>query len=118
GVVGFLAVKGQKAAFGGQEDLVALDAAGADRGRERLPDGAFAALVPVVDCRVENVGPEFDRARDGLSIARALDCRGVAQVRPETDRREPEALRLAEMPGVASETVAKSSRAVGRGAAW
>ena len=50
-----------------------------------LPDGAFAVLVPVVDCRVENVGPEFDRARDGLSIARVLDCRGVAQVRPETD---------------------------------
>src|SRR5207245_9709365 len=72
----------------------------------------------VVDRGVENVGPELDRPRDGLAIERVLGRSGIAEVRPETDRRERQALRLAEMPGIADrETVAKPSRALGRGVA-
>ena len=57
GVFRLAAVEGQETAFGGEQHLVTLHVTGGNHACERLGDGTLTALVPVINCRVNDVDP-------------------------------------------------------------
>jgi hypothetical protein len=69
-------------------------------------DAAFALLESIVDSGVDYVDPAFD-GRDGRGgVAFVSLCVGLAEIRADSDGRERESLRLAEM---ASRSAARES---------
>ena len=94
--LGRRAVIGYEAAFGGDDDLVAVETLAAEF-FERRADGAFAALEAVVDGAVEDVAAGADRRDDGLVILLIGGVVIVPQVGAEANGRQPKILGLAKM---------------------
>jgi len=86
---------------------------------QRLGDGAFAPLLPVVDGRIDDVDPHQHRSRDGLSVTCIVSGGGLPEVGADSDGGNPETLRLADMPWQARrKSLAKARRTFRRGETW
>src|SRR2546427_4948761 len=73
-------------------DLVAPDRSPTYRGGQGRPDGAFATLMAIVDRRVDHVDAELECARDRVLVQDVRRTVLRAEVGPEADRRDGEAL--------------------------
>ncbi len=93
-----ISIEGQIAAFGRDDDLVALDDALFEQTFQRFSDGAFTALMTIVNGGVDDVTAEFDGAADGLGVGLIDSVGGIPQVRAQPDRAEPQPLDSAEVP--------------------
>jgi len=94
-----LTVKSQKAAFCGDEDLVAAKLSGQDSLREGIADGPFAALMAVVHRRVKYVHAQLERSMRRAPIECIRRRIRLSQVGSEANRGQPQVVRLAEMAG-------------------
>src|SRR5207245_4554978 len=103
------AVEGEVAALGAEQDPVALLPAFA----QVRPHGALAALIAIVDRRVDDVQAELERAADGRGIERVGLRIVAAQIRADAEGGQPEAFRLAEMPWRRGRCLAEPRRAFG-----
>ena len=88
-VFGRRAVVGNKAAFGRDDDFVAVIAFVGEF-FERGADGALASLKPIVDRAVDDVAAGLDGADDGLVVKLVRCVVVVAEIGAETDGGHPE----------------------------